>query len=58
MFKFDKKNLLNLEHKNNTPLLTSNSKGVRSNIKKRVRLKMIKDLNGMEISFGIFKEKN
>ena len=63
MFRLSKKNLLNLEHQNNTPLLPSNSKGeenrLRINkIKQRVVLKRNKDINGMEITHGIIKKKN
>ena len=63
MFKFDKKNLLNLEYQNNTPLLPSNSKGEKDKIrikqiKERVILKRNKDINGMEITHGIFYKKN
>jgi len=54
MSRFNKKKLLNLEYINNTPLLTSNSKGERQEL----RLKKIKDINGMEISYNVIKKKN
>jgi len=61
MFRLYKKNLLNLEHLNNTPLLTSNSKGENNKlriekIKKRIILNKKKDINGMEIIHGIIKK--
>jgi len=61
--KFNKKNLLNLECQNNTPLLPSNSKGEKDKIrikqiKERVILKRNKDINGMEIIHGINYKKN
>ena len=61
--KFNKKNLLNLEYQNNTPLLSSNSKGEKDKIrikqiKERVILKRNKDINGMEIIHGINYKKN
>ena len=63
MFKFNKKNLLNLEHINNSPLLNNNSKGENSKvrikkIKERVRIKEIKDINGMQITYEIIRKKN
>ena len=63
MFKFNKKNLLNSEHINNTPLLPSNSKGEKElirikTIKERVKLRKFQDINGMQISYGIIKKKN
>jgi hypothetical protein len=63
MVKFNIKNLLNFEHQNNTPLLASNSKGENcklrtKKIKQRVVLKKNIDINGMEITHGIIKEKN
>ena len=63
MFKFNKKNLLNLEYQNNTPLLSSNSKGGKDKIrikkiKERVILKKNKDINGMEITHGIIRKKD
>jgi hypothetical protein len=49
MVKFNKRNLLNLEHVNNSPLLNNNSKGVNNKmriqkIKERIRIKKIKSL--------------
>ena len=63
MFKSNKSNVLVFKHKNNTPLLTSNSKGEKNRtriekIKKRVILKKNKDINGMEITHEIIKNKN
>ena len=63
MFRFNKKNLLNLTQINNAPLLDTNSKGEKNSlriqkIKQRVILKKNKDINGMEITHGIIKKKN
>jgi hypothetical protein len=63
MFRLNKKSLLNLEYLSKTPLLTSNSKGENNKlkikkIKQRVILKVKKDINGMEIIYGIIKKKN
>jgi len=63
MFKHNKKKLLSLEHINNTPLLPSNSKGENyrlriKEIKQNIRLRKIKDINGMQISYEIIKRKN
>jgi len=63
IIKFDKKNLLNLKYQNNTPLLSSNSKGEKDKIrikqiKEKVILKRNKDINGMEITHGITYKKN
>jgi hypothetical protein len=63
MFKSDKKNILDFKHKNNTPLLSSNSKGEKKilrieSIKQRIRLKKIKDINGMQITYDVIKKKN
>ena len=62
MFKFNKKNLLNLEYISNSPLLYNNSKGGnnKAQIKKkeRIRIKRIKDINGMEITYEIIRKKN
>jgi hypothetical protein len=63
MDKFNKKNLLNLEHTNNTPLLHNNSKGENNKIriekiKKRIRIKKIKDINGMQITYEAIRKKN
>ena len=61
--KFNKKNLLNLEHINNSPLLHNNSKGENNKmriqkIKERVRIKKIKDINGMQITYEATRKKN
>ena len=63
MFKFNKTNVLEFKRKNNTPLLSSNSKGGKNRIKigkikQRVILKKNKDINGMEITYGIINKKN
>ena len=63
MFKSDKKNILDFKHKNNTPLLSSNSIGEKKilrieSIKQRIRLKKIKDINGMQITYDVIKKKN
>ena len=63
MFKLNKKNLFNIEHLNNTPLLTSNSKGENhkiriKKIKQRIVLKRSNDINGMETTYGVIKKKN
>jgi hypothetical protein len=63
MFKSNKSNVLVFKRKNNTPLLTSNSKEEKNRIriekiKKRVILKKNKDINDMEITHEIIKNKN
>ena len=63
MFKFNKKNLLNLEHINNSSLLNNNSKEENNKmrikkIKERVRIKKIKDINGMQITYEATRKKN
>ena len=63
MFKSNKTNVLEFKRKNNTPLLSSNSKGEKNRIKigkikQRVILKKNKDINGMEITYGIINKKN
>jgi hypothetical protein len=63
MFKFNKKNLLNLEHLNEPPLLNYRSKGGNNKMrlkekKERVRIKEIKDINGMKITYEAIKKKN
>tara|TARA_B100000475_G_scaffold185030_1_gene153645 strand:+ start:395 stop:586 length:192 start_codon:yes stop_codon:yes gene_type:complete len=63
MFKSNKTNILVFKRKNNTPLLSSNSKGEKDktrikNTKERVILKRNKDINGMEITHGIINKKN
>ena len=63
MFKFNETNVLEFKRKNNTPLLSSNSKGGKNRIKigkikERVILKKNKDINGMEITYGIINKKN
>ena len=61
MFKSNKTNVLEFKRKNNTPLLTSNSKGEKNRIriekiKQRIVLRKNKDINGMEITHGIIKK--
>ena len=63
MFKSNKTNVLEFRRRNNTPLLSSNSKGEKNririeNIKQRIVLKQNKDINGMEITYGIINKKN
>ena len=63
MFKSNKTNVLEFKRKNNTPLLSSNSKGEKDktrikNTNERVILKRNKDINGMEITHGIINKKN
>ena len=63
MFKSNKTNVLEFRRRNNTPLLSSNSKGGKNRIKigkikQRVILKKNKDINGMEITYGIINKKN
>ena len=52
MFKSNKFKISDYKHENNTPLLSSNSRGEKKSlrikyIKEIVRLKKIKDINGM-----------
>tara|TARA_B100001996_G_scaffold371229_1_gene346355 strand:- start:781 stop:972 length:192 start_codon:yes stop_codon:yes gene_type:complete len=63
MFKYNKTNVLEFKRKNNTPLLSSSSKGEKNRIriekiKQMVILKKNKDINGMEITHGIVRKKN
>ena len=63
MFKFNKINVLVFKRKNNTPLLSSSSKGEKNSIriekiKQMIILKKNKDINGMEITHGIVRKKN
>ena len=59
MFKFDTKKLLNLEYINKTSLLPSSSKEEKEKLKiKKIILNINKDINGMEITYGITKKKN
>ena len=59
MFKFDKKKLLNLEYINKNPSLPSSSEGEKEKLKiKKIILNINKDINGMEITYGITKKKN
>jgi len=61
MFKSNKKNLLKLKHINKSPLLTSNSKGDTNKFyenTQNIQLKKFIDMNGMEISYGIIRNKN
>ena len=60
MLKFNKKKILNLSNINDTLLLSSNSKGEKKKIrirslKEKVRLKKLKDINEMEISYYAIK---
>ena len=52
MFKTNKKNILEFKLKNNTPLLSSYSKG------EKIKLKEIKDINGMKIIYEAIRKKN
>ena len=63
MFKSNKKKILDIKLQNNFPLLSSSSKGELNKlrikkIKQRVKIKKIKDINGMQITYGIIKKKN
>jgi hypothetical protein len=63
MLKFNKKNLLNLDYTNDSPLLNNNSKGENNKIriekiKQRIRIKKIKDINGMQITYEAIRKKN
>ena len=61
MFKSNKTNVLEFKRKNNTPLLSSNSKGETKKFYKNsqnIQLKKFNDINGMEISYGVIKSKN
>ena len=63
MFKSNKTNILEFKCRNNTPLLSSNSKGEKNKIriekfKQRIVLKKNKDINGMEKNNNIIKKKN
>jgi len=63
MFKSNKFKILDYKHENNIPLLSSNSRGEKiflriKDIKEIVRLKKIKDINGMEISYNAIRKKN
>ena len=63
MFKFNKKKILNFNDKNETSLLKYISKEEKEKIrikkiKQRVSIKKIKDINGMEISYNVIKNKN
>ena len=63
MFKSSKNKVLEFKHKNNSPLVTSVNRGERNmlrikNIKERIRIKKIKDINGMEISYDVIEKKN
>ena len=63
MFKLNKKKLLALEQVSNTPLLSEYDKGDNNkkriqNLKERVRIKKIKDINGMQITYEAVKRKN
>ena len=63
MFKYNKTNVLEFKRKNNTPLLSSSSKGEKNRIriekiKQMVILKKNKDINGMEITHGIINKRD
>ena len=63
MFNSNKKNILDTKYKNNNPLLPSNSKGEKIKIginitQQIVRLKKIKDINGMQITYEAIRKKN
>tara|TARA_B100001964_G_scaffold227232_1_gene276925 strand:- start:24 stop:188 length:165 start_codon:yes stop_codon:yes gene_type:complete len=51
--KFDKKKILNFEKIKNSSLLTPVGKE-----EKKVTIKKIQDINGMEIIFNVIKKKN
>ena len=62
MFKTNKRKVLEFKYKNNTPLLSADGKGEINrfrdeNIKRRIRLKKIEDINGMKITYGVIKKK-
>ena len=62
MFKSYKKNLLEFKHKNSTPLPSSNGKGRKDSlrikkIKQMAILQNYKDINGMEVTHVVIKEK-
>lgn len=63
MLKFNKEKILNIKHKNNAPLLPSNSKGEtiqlnRSILSEKIRIKKLQDINGMQITYDVIKKKN
>ena len=62
MTKFNKNKILNFEKSGNTSLQNLIGKEVNhksriQKIKKKINLKKIKDINGMEISYAIFKKE-
>ena len=62
MTKFNKNKILNFEKSDNTSLQNLIGKEVNhksriQKIKKKINLKKIKDINGMEISYAIFKKE-
>jgi len=62
MFKLNKKKLLNLAHLSNAPLLPEDSKGDDNKlrikkVKQRIVLKRNKNINSMEITYGIIRKK-
>jgi hypothetical protein len=63
MFKFNKKLLLKIEHNKISPLLNYIGKGDKEklrigNIKERARIKKIKNISGMEITYDAIKKQN
>ena len=63
MLTFNKEKILNIKRKNNTPLLPSNSKGETiqlncSIVSEKIRIKKLKDINGMQITYDVIKKKN
>ena len=63
MLKSNEYKILDIRHENNTPLPTSNGRGEIQklrieSIEKKVRLKKIKDINGMEILYSVVEKKN
>ena len=60
MLKSNLKNILDLKYIDNTPLLSSNSKGKKNKLrikkKEKIRLKRIKDINGMQITYDVIKK--
>ena len=60
MAKLNKNLLLSYGNGNNVPLLPSNSKG-KSNLLKttqKISFKKFKNINGIQITYGVIKKKN
>jgi len=62
MFKSDKKKILEFKYKKNSPLISSKIRGENNrlrieNIRKRIRLKKIEDINGMKITYDVIEKK-